>query len=653
MSASDASSAEFTLHPPKPVLTFRVGITGHRPKPAHFLPVEAQERVEAFLRRTFESIDQALTEAHKINADFYDIGAHRVRLVSGLAEGVDQTAASLCPADWAIEAIIPFPVETYKKDFEQSAADKTRNVVAEFEALYAKAETVFALPDIDDATERDRGYARLAQYLVRQIDLLIAVWDGKPPEGAGGTADVIRHAIRSGVPVVWISTGEALTAHHFFPRMLSGLGPDAQPEAPEVDCTQGALAVAVATIVSVPKDALYGLKTTQHMDVTGPSPEMRLQMFFKEQWPSRSLNIAYDFFTHLIQYKKLRLAIPVPHLTDRLTEWNSFFHDAPTADALANRLRERLLPRYIWADQLAIDFANKYRTAYVLSYILAAVAVGIGASAGLFAQASGKEVELGRKGGEFLIEASILFFVGFLYAKAKKRNWHQKWLEYRALAEMLRDVRFLAYLGEYGQIRPANGTELAGASWVLWYLRATVRELGLPSATLDGAYQDELLRAVETHVIVEQLQYHYPNATALDKTDKCLQAAVRLNFFIIIFVLFAVGILLLTGEKSLLPDEIWTAIAAPFTTFCAVFLPALSAALASIRETGDFEGFALRSERTAQALEELRTKLIPQARKTISLDETANVLFATAQILTEDLTTWLALYGRKRLDLRP
>ncbi len=102
---------------------------------------------------------------------------------------------------------------------------------------------------------------------------------------------------------------------------------------------------------------------------------------------------------------------------------------------------------------------------------------------------------------------------------------------------------------------------------------------------------------------------------ALDKTDKRLQAAVQLNFFIIILVLFAVGILLLTGEKGLLPDEIWTAIATPFTTFCAVFLPALSAALASIRETGDFEGFALRSERTAQALEELRTKLIPRPEK--------------------------------------
>jgi hypothetical protein len=653
MAAFDASSSESTLHPPRPVLAFRVGVTGHRPKPTHFLPPEAQERVESVLRRTFENIDTALAEARKIDADFYDAAPHQVRLVSGLAEGADQLAAQLCPPGWALDAILPFPVETYKKDFEKSALDETRNVVPGFEAACEKASTVLALPDIDDSAEPNRGYVRLAHYLVRQVDLLIAVWDGKPAESAGGSGDVVRYAFRAGVPVVWISTTAAVAAHNFFARMLSGFGPDALPEGPEVDCTHGALAVAVAEIVSVPKDALFGLRSVQPKDATGPSPDERLRTFLQERWPRRSRSVVYDLFTHLVQRKKLRLSIPVPYLPDRLAEWNLFFNDAPAAKALESRLRACLLPRYIWADQLAIDFANKYRTAYILSYLLAAVAVGIGAYAGLFAHASGAAVVLSGKGAEFLVEASILSFVGFLYAMVKKRNWHRKWLEYRALAEILRDVRFLAYLGEYGQIRPTNGSELAGTSWGLWYLRATVRELGLPSATLDGAFQDQLLRAVETHVIVEQLQYHYPNAVALGKTDKRLQAAVQWSFYIIILVLFTVGLLLLTEEKRVLPDEIWTQVAAPFTTFCAVFLPALSAALASIRETGDFEGFALRSERTAEALEELRTKLIPMARKTVSLDETANVLFATAQVLTEDLTTWLALYGRKRLDLRP
>lgn len=33
-------------------------------------------------------------------------------------------------------------------------------------------------------------------------DLLMAVWDGQPAEGKGGTADIVEHAVRSGTPVL-------------------------------------------------------------------------------------------------------------------------------------------------------------------------------------------------------------------------------------------------------------------------------------------------------------------------------------------------------------------------------------------------------------------------------------------------------------------
>lgn len=36
-------------------------------------------------------------------------------------------------------------------------------------------------------------------------DLLIAVWDGQPAEGKGGTADVVAYAERKGIPIVYIN----------------------------------------------------------------------------------------------------------------------------------------------------------------------------------------------------------------------------------------------------------------------------------------------------------------------------------------------------------------------------------------------------------------------------------------------------------------
>lgn len=45
------------------------------------------------------------------------------------------------------------------------------------------------------------GLGGLELWLVGLVDELIAVWDGKPARGYGGTADVVAYAERTGVPV--------------------------------------------------------------------------------------------------------------------------------------------------------------------------------------------------------------------------------------------------------------------------------------------------------------------------------------------------------------------------------------------------------------------------------------------------------------------
>ncbi|GLF95217.1 hypothetical protein SYYSPA8_12990 [Streptomyces yaizuensis] len=40
-----------------------------------------------------------------------------------------------------------------------------------------------------------------SELLVDRCDLLIAIWDGSPARGYGGTADVVHYARRSSTPV--------------------------------------------------------------------------------------------------------------------------------------------------------------------------------------------------------------------------------------------------------------------------------------------------------------------------------------------------------------------------------------------------------------------------------------------------------------------
>jgi hypothetical protein len=85
-------------------------------------------------------------------------------------------------------------------------------------------------------------------------------------------------------------------------------------------------------------------------------------------------------------------------------------------------------------------------------------------------------------------------------------------------------------------------------------------------------------------------------------------------------------------------------------TYVATWFPALGGALAGIRETGDFAGSAALSLKTASALEGLKRDYA-EAKRTLSLGDTGDVLIATARVMTEDLTAWQSIYGRKRLTL--
>jgi hypothetical protein len=69
----------------------------------------------------------------------------------------------------------------------------------EFETLIGQATTVRVLPF--DSSNRD-AYAAADEDVLGGADALVAVWDGAPPDGKGGTGDTVEAARRRGMPVV-------------------------------------------------------------------------------------------------------------------------------------------------------------------------------------------------------------------------------------------------------------------------------------------------------------------------------------------------------------------------------------------------------------------------------------------------------------------
>jgi hypothetical protein len=661
MSPTSNESSEPGPYPPRPRLTLRVAVSGHRPKPQKF-PETSFDFVRQRFADVFKAIDAALQASHEKNGAYYAEEPHKVRLVSGLAEGADQLAIEMRPAGWEVDAILPFPVQSYRLDFKQSATGADIDVLGQFDASLRSATTVLQLPedqrsltDTDSNYDkflksRSYAYARDIDVFIRQSDILVAVWDGKPADGPGGTAEVIQLALDASIPVIWISSQTDT-----FPRLVEEVEEDGQPLAPPADCLRGSLQEAISTVVSVPVDQPHF--TSEH-GTGGLTARQRLETFLKETWPDRSSWTTYDRFKRWMQGLSQRSHIVFESIENLRLSWSNFIEEAPPAGDLGTRLLDVLLPRYAWADALAIDLSNRFRSAYIKAYLMAAAAVVIALFGIFFAHGLSSATVLQALALKALLvvpELYLIYRILVIVRKGRRARWQERWIEYRALAEILRDLRFLAYFGEYGYIQRPEDIEPASSAWFLWYLRATIRELGLPHAVLDGAYQRAHLITVEKKVVEDQIRYHENNANTLwrmhrflNKTGECcfLATFALLSVFLIALALF-IG-MHIAGSTQTAGGFLVHALGNPLT-FLVAGLPAIGAAMAGIRETGDFEGFAERSAKTLAELREL-TRKFDAAKRRLRLDTTGAVLLSTARVLTADLAAWQAIYGRKRLN---
>ena len=112
--------------------------------------------------------------------------------VTSLAVGADQLLARLVlERGGRIHAVVPFA------DIERSFSMK--DVRAYRELVKRATVEVLETPGTDDD-----AYLTAGQRVVELSDILLAVWNGKPAKGKGGTADIVAYAMRRGLPLIHI-----------------------------------------------------------------------------------------------------------------------------------------------------------------------------------------------------------------------------------------------------------------------------------------------------------------------------------------------------------------------------------------------------------------------------------------------------------------
>jgi hypothetical protein len=93
-----------------------------------------------------------------------------------------------------LRVLLPFPKEEFQKDFDSDTWSRAEQVMQ-------KAVTVEI---IGDPSPRDERYYECGIETVQQSQIFIALWNGEPAQGHGGTAEIVTFAKAINRPVVWI-----------------------------------------------------------------------------------------------------------------------------------------------------------------------------------------------------------------------------------------------------------------------------------------------------------------------------------------------------------------------------------------------------------------------------------------------------------------
>ena len=130
---------------------------------------------------------------------------------SPLAVGADRLVARklLERRGSRLIAVLPIPEADYIDDFGPSDLHRKNYEGAEARQefrhwLSHRAIETIVMPP---SATRNESYEKVGFYVAKYSDVMIAVWDGLPSQGRGGTADIVARAKLLGKPICHIWAG--------------------------------------------------------------------------------------------------------------------------------------------------------------------------------------------------------------------------------------------------------------------------------------------------------------------------------------------------------------------------------------------------------------------------------------------------------------
>lgn len=636
------------LHRPEfPRLAIRVGITG-----ARNLDADHIDRLQDQLKTVLADIkDRMWGFAREEGVAAHYAGKNStspfLRFISPLAQGSDRLAAQAA-LDLGYELYVPMPFspDEYENDFRSTDGA----ALQEFSNLVEKARGNWLSLD-GDREDQDRAYEAVGQFVARHSDVLIAIWDGKAWERRGGTAQIVEYAAQHGVAVWWIHATEPRAA-----RWLTKLEDLHDPLSPPAESSP---AIMLQRYLETHIWAPAPVRRDRHGVIgnlarQGQKPYVSpIEDYYKESGrPPGFWSRLYGMVMRWASRCDLPWSEPVSPQDPVGDYW---FHLYQPADARAG------------------EYAARYRSTYVWLFILATAVLAFATTAA---------VTHGHAGFPLLpaivmtaLEIGTLLLIGFLVCAAIRGDWHERFIEYRLLAELCRKQQVLAPLGRAVSLSavrrmalrriehiveegppvahaPAEEDAYARSAWVAWLFAAWERAAPLPRGHISATLRDTVDQHVLGGLIDDQLKYHTGRAEMSERADETFFRIGQQSFLVVgLIVAVKLAVQILVYFNPALEELPGWEIGYQSLTWLAIMLPAVSAAALGIRSYAELQ---LLAEQSRHMLEELlhakrRIRRVNMDRALAAEDIGAETQ-AVATLMLQDLDGWSQLFKVKAIE---
>lgn len=420
----------------------RIGVTGHRD-----LGLGRVQEITRRVRAELTSLTRLLPRDGPTPVE--------LSVLSQLAEGADRLVANevlKLAADQGrramLEAVLPMHRDSYAS--EQNWDDTSR---AEFTALLEHAILVSEprRASYEENRHTSHAFERAGQNIIARCDVLLAIWDGGPTGGRGGTAETLLAAAAEGKPCVWIPVDPAQAVR-------DNLKPG----------TSGEFHDRVAERAAVPDDRA----------VTPPA-----------DFPPDVLEPLRESFAHLQRFNGERLPAG---FGQRLRDEFGFPGGA----------EDWVAPFFLRAATLAGKYQTRFSRSTRVICLLAIVAAGT----------LGVHLSLNSNSAWDWGEVASLAALTVVFVIVRRQEFHARWMSYRFLAERLRSARFLIPIGadvQWAMNSDAVYIERHSSDWALRAVEEfwqSERQRRTPEDK--PVSTDVLQRRLRGDWIDRQIQYH-------------------------------------------------------------------------------------------------------------------------------------------------